>query len=448
MSSAAGMPTSLDVGATVSIVEKLARANDAFAQQYPGDSAARQPVHVVYGGAHLFRATTTVRLGELARASLAEHAPHAEALAAALGLGEPSEAVYARVVEKLAHEAVEDFRIDFEDGYGSRPDEEEDAHAVNAATELAKGFAEGTLPPFVGVRIKAFTSEAYVRATRTLDLFLTVVAQRTGGRLPPGFVVTLPKVQHADQVSALVAVLQLLEDKLALSPQPIPIELMIEQTSAIFGPSGEIALPALVRAAKGRCRGAHLGTYDYTASCGVVSAFQTMNHPACEHAKSVMQVALAGTGVWLSDGATNVLPLAPHRAEALTAKQKAENARAVHDAWKLHASNVRHSLETGFYQGWDLHPAQLVARYAAVYTFFLDALAPATARLRRFVDEAARATRSGTVFDDAATGQGLLVFFLRGLACGALTQGDVVATGLTLEELESRSFARIVLARR
>jgi citrate lyase beta subunit len=428
--------TSLGSDVTAPIFAKLARANDAFVARTPGDGSARQPVHTVYGGAHLFRAGTAARLGELARASLASYAPDAPSLAAAIGLApEIADAVHARVVEKLDREAVEDFRIDFEDGYGNRPDAEEDAHAVTAADEVAKGLAARTLPPFLGIRVKAFTGGDHARAARTLDLFATALAQRTSGRLPSGFVVTLPKVQIPEQVTAVTSVLELLEDKLALGRGAIPIELMIEQPTAVFGQAGEVALPALVRAAKGRCRGAHFGTYDYTASCGVASAYQTMDHPACEHAKAVMQVALAGTGVWLSDGATTVLPVGKDPA-------------VVHDAWKLHASNVRHSLITGFYQGWDLHPAQLVARYAAVYAFFLEGLGPATARLRRFVDEAAQATRAGQIFDDAATGQGLLVFFLRGLSCGALREDDVRATGLTVDELASRSFARIVTARR
>ncbi len=418
------------------VFERLARANEAFAARYPGDGTARQPVHTVYGGAHLFRANTAARLGELARASLASNAPDESSLAAVFGLA-PAIAgvVHRRVVEKLGREAVEDYRIDFEDGYGTRPDDEEDAHAVTAADEVAKGFAAATLPPFLGIRTKAFTAAEHVRAVRTLELFLSALAGHTKGALPPGFVVTLPKVQHPEQVAALTSVLELLEDKLAFGRGAIAIELMIEQPTAIFGPDGEVALPALVRAAKGRCRGVHMGTYDYTASCGIASAYQTMDHPACEHAKAVMQVALAGTGVWLSDGATNVLPVG-------------KDPYVVHDAWKLHASNVRHSLVTGFYQGWDLHPAQLVARYVAVYAFFLEGLARATERLRHFVDEAARATRAAEVFDDAATGQGLLVFFLRGLACGALRDDDLRATGLTKDELASRSFARIVAARR
>ena len=95
----------------------------------------------------------------------------------------------------------------------------------------------------------------------------------------------------------------------------------------------------------------------------------------------------------------------------------------MHRAWRLHADDVRHSLVNGFYQGWDLHPAQLPTRYAAVYAFFLEGLDAASERLRNFVDKAAQATLVGDVFDDAATGQGLLNFFLRGINCGAITRG-------------------------
>jgi len=64
--------------------------------------------------------------------------------------------VYNRVLEKLKREPVEDFRIDFEDGYGNRPDAEEDGHAESAALEVARGMQEGSLPPFIGIRIKPF----------------------------------------------------------------------------------------------------------------------------------------------------------------------------------------------------------------------------------------------------------------------------------------------------
>jgi len=115
----------------------------------------------------------------------------------------------------------------------------------------------------------------------------------------------------------------------------------------------------------------------------------------------------------------------------------------------MHADQIRHSLVNGFYQGWDLHPAQLPTRFAAVYVFFLEGLAPASDRLKNFVRKAAQATLVGEVFDDAATGQGLLNYFLRAMNCGAITEREAVEmSGLTIDELRSRSFSTIMAGRR
>jgi hypothetical protein len=226
---------------------------------------------------------------------------------------------------------------------------------------------------------------------------------------------------------------------------------MIETPQAIINQRGEVALGSLVDAANGRCRSVHFGVYDYTASAGITAAYQTMGHPSCDFARQMMLVSLAGTGVHLSDGATNILPVGPHRTsegEPLSAEQLASNRAAVHGAWRLGFNDNMHSLRTGFYQGWDLHPAQFVTRYAAVFAFFLEGLESASNRLKTFVEKAALASLFGDVFDDAATGQGLLNFFLRGIACGAITEEEALATGLTLDEIRSRSFYKILEGRR
>ena len=180
-----------------------------------------------------------------------------------------------------------------------------------------------------------------------------------------------------------------------------------------------------------------------------------MRHPVCDFAKHVMQLALAGTGVWLSDGATNIMPVAPHRAPpgvTLTAAARAANTSAIHAAWKTHAAHVRHSLAGGFFQGWDLHPAQLPTRFAAVFAFFIEGLDDGSARLKSLIQAAAAATRDapeGNVFDDPATGQALLNYFLRAMNCGAITEREAVdASGLSAAELRSQSFARIMAGRR
>lgn len=416
-----------------------------FSMRYPGESGRRQPVHTVYGGAHLFKSDTAVRLGQLAVRSFEAYAPDANAFAAALDLPqELAETIYARVGEKLTREAVEDFRIDFEDGYGTRPDAEEDGHVVAAANEVAKGMAAGTLSPFIGIRIKTFSDELMSRSIRTLDLFLTTLVD-AAGKLPDNFVVTLPKIVTPEQVTALVDILDEIEPKLGLAAGSLKMEMMIETTQSIIASDGEIGMPRMLEASRGRCTGAHFGTYDYTASCSITAAYQDMLHPACDFARSMMQVSFGGTGVWLSDGATNIMPVAPHRGESLSDEQISENRAVVHGAWKLHYDHCRHSLANAFYQGWDLHPGQLPTRYAAVFTFFLEGLDAASERLRNFVEKAAQATLVGDVFDDAATGQGLLNYFLRAINCGAVTEQEAIErTSVTLEELRSGSFVTIL----
>lgn len=445
--------TSLTPKTLKSVFAGLKRANAAFARSRPGDSGERQPVHVVYGGAHLFKHDTAKRLGDLAQRSLDEYAPDASAFAEAIGLpGHLGEKVYTRVREKLHSEAVEDFRLDFEDGYGNRPDAEEDVHAMQAAREVAKGMSRESLPPFLGIRIKPLSEVLHRRSLRTLDIFLTTLLANSKRQLPRHFVITLPKITATEHVRALVRVLELLERRLRLQPGTLKIELMIETPQSVFTLDGKVALPELTAAGKGRVTAAHFGTYDYTALINITAAHQTMVHPGCDFAKDFMQVALAQTGVNLSDGATNVMPVPIHRPVAgnaeLSKKQLEENRVAVHRAWRLHYRHVRHSLETGYYQGWDLHPAQLPTRYAAVYAFFLEGAEEASKRLKNFVEKAAQATLVGDVFDDAATGQGLLNFFLRGLNSGAITVEEAKATGLTKADFQSRSFVKILESRK
>jgi hypothetical protein len=422
-------------------LDALAGANRAFARAYPGERPDRQPVHTFYGGAHLFKADTARRVGELAARSMAEHARDPAELAAGMGLTRATAmsagdlaALHARVAAKLAREPVEDLRIDFEDGFGARSDAEEDAAADAAAREVARGMRESSLPPFIGIRIKSFGEEWKARGARTLGLFVDRLLAETGGRLPDGFIVTLPKVTVAEQPRALVRLLELLERRHGLAEGTLRFELMVEVTQALLGPDGRSPLPGFLAASEGRCTAAHFGTYDYTASCNVTAAYQTMDHPLCDLARGMMVLAYAGTGIFLSDGATNVMPVGDRA--------------AVHAAWRIAHRHIRHSLETGFYQGWDLHPAQLPVRYATCYAFFREGLAQAAERLRNFVDKAAQATLVGEVFDDAATGQGLLNFFLRALNSGAIDVAEAEATGLTRDELALRSFAQILAARR
>ena len=432
------------------ILAPLARANSGHDALFPGESADRQPVHTVYGGAQLFKTETASTLGALALDLLRNYAGDPAALAGCVGLagGESlAQAVFQRTVAKLEREPVEDFRIDFEDGYGNRPDSEEDGHAISTAQAVARGAGKPGFPPFIGIRIKPFTEALRARSIRTLDLFLTTVVSESG-KVPQNFVVTLPKVTVPEQVTTLVNLLDAMESRHGLQASSLKLELMIETTQSIIDSSGTFAIPKLLESAQGRARGLHFGVYDYTASCNITAEHQTMVHPACDFARHVMQVTAAGRGVMLSDGATNIMPIPRHRGSTLSAQQSGENRAAVHRAMRLHFEHVQRSLANAYYQGWDLHPGQLPTRYAAVYAFFLQSFEPAAARLRNFIEKAAQATLVGDVFDDAATGQGLLNFFLRGMNCGAFTEQEACSAGVTLEELHGRSFVKILNNRR
>lgn len=384
---------------------RLAAADVDLAARYPGDRGVRQPVHTVYLPADRYDAGSLPAWSAAALEALDAHAATPAELADAMGI-EPGLAaeVHDRVRRKLAHEPVEDLRVDFEDGYGTRPDDEEDDHARTAATVLADAVLARSAPPYHGIRVKSLEAPTRHRAVRTLDLVVGGLAAR--GALTPGFVVTLPKVTSVAQVEAFVAVLEALERDHGLDAGELSFEIQVETPQAILGPDGTALVAPMVHAAAGRCTGLHYGTYDYSASLGVAAQHQSMEHPVADHAKAVMQVAAAGTGVFVSDGSTNVLPVGDRD--------------AVHAAWRLHHGLVRRSLAQGIYQGWDLHPAQLPSRYAATYAFFREGLPEAAARLRAYLGDG----RSGFL-DEPATAVALAGFVLRGLECGAIDTAEV-----------------------
>ena len=389
-------------------------------------SLAARPAHVLYGGAHLFGEGTPAKLAALARKAMAEHGADDARFAELVGANTSiASELAARVRAKLAQRAIEAMCIDFEDGYGQRSGAEEDEHADRASSELARlaRATATTARPSVGIRIKALSGATHARGLRTLERFVITLARAAGGVLPSDFTVTLPKVSAPAQVSDLARVLDELESSLAIARGTIGIELMIETPRALYDDRGALALPAMIEATGGRGRAVHLGAYDLTASLGVVGLAQTLDHPACDHARTLMTMATAGTGIAVVDGATNTLPLG-ERAD-------------VEHGWRVHAEHVTRALGFGIYEGWDLHPAQLPARYGALFAFFLQSKADVGRRLFGFLDNAARATRVGAAFDDAATGRGLVAFFQRGLACGALDEGDLAAAGISPEMLAS-----------
>jgi citrate lyase beta subunit len=462
------------------ILSELSTYNKAFQSIYKGDSTERQPVHTVYGGANLFTANTIPKMGTIALNTFYRYAENFIELAKALELqnyeqlpnekqaqihllkkmeqlnelerkNEPSwlaYTIYQKIELKLKTEPVEDFRIDFEDGYGNRPWDEEDAAAQKAAVETAQAMKSDTLSPFFGIRIKPLTEELKERSIRTLNIYLGTLLKITNGKLPANFVVMLPKVTIVQQIEALVNVFDHIENTASLPKGTLKMEMMVETPQSIIDNEGKSPLSHFFKAAKGRMIGASFGTYDYTAACNITAKYQDMKHISCDFAHHIMQVSLAQTGIWLSDGATNAMPIGPHRGDNLTAEQLNENRAIVHKNWKIAYDNIRYSLWKGLYQGWDLNPAQIPIRYAAVYAFFLESQHETAQRLSSFIATQAKATLTSDMFDDAASGQGLLNYFLRGLSCGALTEADLESCGLTPDEIKSRSFLSILENRR
>jgi citrate lyase beta subunit len=386
--------TRLDPAIYAELDARLAPVDAELRRRYPGDRAGRQPVHTVYVPADRCHRGLVGEWGEAALTALRDHPPPPY-----------PDQVHERVVAKLIREPIEDLRIDFEDGYGVRDDETEDAAARAAATLVRAADA----PPFIGLRVKSLEGPTRHRAVRTLDVFLTAL----DGVPPSGFVLTLPKVSAPAQVEAMALLCGRLELAYGLPDGLLRFEVQVETPQAVLDGDGRAAPARLIFAAGGRCAGLHYGTYDYSAACGIAAGYQSMEHPAADFAKAVMQVAAAGTGVRLSDGSTNVLPVG--------------DPGAVRAAWALHARLVRRSLERGFYQGWDLHPAQLPTRFAATYSFFRDGAEAAVGRLRDYLHR-----RSGGVLDEPATARALAGFLLRGLACGAL---DPAEAGLPRAQL-------------
>lgn len=419
------------------VLETLDEALHQRERERRAGPGGRRPVQVLYGGAHLFKPAAAARMGSLARAALDAYAPDGPTYAHALGLSlSPTQSadLRKRVVAKLEREPVEDLRIDFEDGYGIRPDEEEDAHAEAAGIALEQGRRDGSLPPFIGIRLKPFSGRAARRALRTLER----VGAQLGREPVPGFALTAPKVVLPIQVELLRRSAEAMEHRLGWPAGAIALELMVETPAALVSLDGKLGILALVEAAGGRCRSVHVGPYDLTSALGISAANQWLGHPSVELVRRLLQLALSGTGVTIADGPTTLLPVGPHR-EPRNDSERAANREAVFRAWSRTADDVRRAYRDGIIQGWDLHPAQLPARYGALFATLREEIAPAAARLRKFLDQAAQATRLGAEFDDAATARGLLNGLRRAVECGAASTAEIeTALGHSLEHARER----------
>ena len=287
----------------------LSDADALLAAHYPGDRGVRQPLHTVYVPAN--RCTAEVIDSWSRGALLALETHGSDVLLEALGLTSPSDDLVQRVTRKLTDQPIEDLRIDFEDGYRPSAKDDEDSDAAAAVAVIRTVSQLPTGPAHIGIRFKSLEATTRERGLRTLDIVVRGLAA-TGG-LPDGFVVTLPKVTSVAQVEAMVETCEVLERAYGLDPHTLLFELQIETPQSILGSDGRATVAPMIHAAGGRCTGVHYGTYDYATAAGIAPAYQSMEHPVADHAKATMHVAVAGTGVFMSDGSTNVLPVGATR---------------------------------------------------------------------------------------------------------------------------------------
>ncbi len=273
---------------------RLAETDAFLARAYPGEDGRRQPVHTVYVPADRYTVDLPQLWGAEAASVVAAHGGWA-ALCRLVGVPEHLvDAVAARAEAKLAAEPIEDLRLDFEDGYGTRDDDVEDADAVAVAGRLADALPVGAAPPFVGLRFKCFEEPTRRRGLRTLDLFLSTLLERSSG-LPDGLVITFPKVSTVSQVEAMVAACEAYESAAGLPAGRLGFEIQVETPQLILGADGTAPVATALHAGNGRVTSLHYGTYDYSASLQVSAEYQSMEHPVADHAKDVMQAAVSWT---------------------------------------------------------------------------------------------------------------------------------------------------------
>jgi citrate lyase beta subunit len=429
--------TVVDLNQFSAQIGRLEKANNALtlqSQRMSPRHAHQHPVHVLYGGAHLFSEATFPKIARLAQDAFHFAAPDATALNKLVGANwtaEFTKDLFTRVSNKLTREPLEDYRVDFEDGYGVRSDEEEDLHAISAAVTMVRIVKADHTPRAMGIRIKPLSASGMRRSLRTLSLFITQFGAEGGKSSGLKFmIITLPKVTSPEQVTTLADILDSYEKQLHLGSGFFRIEIVIESPEAYLSIDGTIPLPSFVAAARGRCQSLHFGVYDFTSSLGIGSAGQAIDHLSCDFGRMWMQiVAGLAAGLGLSDGIISRLPMAPKENSQIALE-------AYQDTWRYNYQQMMRSLSLGFYQGWDLHPAQIPIRHVANHVFVLQEFDSAAARLKMFLERASQASHLGGMFDDRASVLGLLNFFERASVSGILSKSEIESRGVDLDAVK------------
>lgn len=320
--------------------------------------------------------------------------------------------VYRRVARQLSVAPVQDLRIDFHDAYGPHSDDEEDVTAGSAATEVALAMREGVIGPRIGIRIAPLSGGTAARAFRTLDLFVSTLAERAGA-IPEPFVVSIPALTHEDQVSAMVQVAGTLETRLGLQRGALRFELGLADADAAFDETGSCRLPVFVAAASGRCVALRIDAHAVARSLG------TRDATSAEALRDLARLALAGQGVPISYGSSPELPRNPPSApRAGTPRDQPERFAQIHAAWRAHGEQVTRAIRDGYPWGWDHDAGQIPARLAAITAHYVQLLPT----LRAEVD--VPSDRIGGKLRDELR---------MGLDCGAITADDFVGTMLHSE---------------
>jgi hypothetical protein len=371
--------------------------------RYPGPMPGRQPVHTVYLAPQDFHAGVVGEWGVTAITSLEEYGP----------LPGFDSVVHTdleqQVHDKLQAEPIEDLRIDFAHGAGTAGlgvrGREADRLVAAAARSVAESIGERTAPLAIGIRIPSLVADTRYRAIRTLDVFLdTLLAGGSEPTLPDGFRITVSNVVSVVQVAGLVEVCEVLEAHFALPTGRLTFEIEVASPQAVLGPDGASVAARMLHSAGGRCRSVVFAATRYAAALEIIRPEDEAL--VTDHARSVLQVACAGTGIHLSDGAVTGLPVG--------------GMGEVRRAWTEHAGLVTRSLRRGFYQGVDRHPAQLPTRFAATFAFYSDGAATAATRLQHYLDGSAAGTMEGL-----PTAHALAGYLIRGLDCGAVTEETI-----------------------
>lgn len=421
-----------------------------------------QPIHTFYGGAHLFRFNTAKKMGELALRGLTSYAKNGDELlrvfAADTGVLPASDTrsqhekalfakIHSRLVSKLQTEPVEDYRVDFEDGYGVRSNEEEDDEAVRVAKETAKALEENQLPELFGLRIKALNKTYLKRSLRTLEIYISSLLENSNGRMPRYFIVTAPKIESPVEAKILNRALTEIEQKFNLPANSVYADLMIESPSAVIS-GGKLNIGNIIDAAGERCLAINIGIYDFTSMLGVAAQSQEYKHPFAGLLRLLLKMEIVQKRIYLSDGATHILPVEIYGKEKDSAHPndalRSANRDAIHKAWRLAYNNNLHSLYYGIYQGWDLHPYQLIPRYVALYKYFLNDLSNSIERMKNFLGSDTNQSLTSHFFDDAASALGLYNYFVKAASCGAITDDDIKPLGLTCNDFVKKTLREMI----